>query len=89
MAHTLSARKRIRQNERHSDRNKPFRTRAARAVREAREAIEAGDANAADLVREAQAALDRAARRNIIHPNAAARRKSRLVGHLKAAQASA
>ena len=89
MAHTLSARKRIRQNERRSDRNKPFRTRAARAVREAREAIAAGDADAAERVREAQAALDRAARRNIIHANAAARRKSRLVSRLKAAQASA
>ncbi len=87
MAHSLSARKRIRQNQRRSDRNKPFRTRAARAVREAREAIEAGESDAADRVRDAQAALDRAARRNIIHPNAAARRKSRLVKSLKAAQA--
>lgn len=87
MAHTLSARKRVRQNVTHNERNKPFRTRAATAVREARAAIEAGDADAADRVREAQTALDRAARRNIIHANAAARRKSRLVKQLKAAQA--
>jgi small subunit ribosomal protein S20 len=87
MAHTLSARKRVRQNVTHSERNKPFRTRAATAVREARAAIASGDSDAADRVREAQTALDRAARRNIIHANAAARRKSRLVKQLKAAQA--
>jgi small subunit ribosomal protein S20 len=86
MAHTLSARKRIRQNVTRNERNKPVRTRAATAVREARAAIEAGDSDAADRVREAQTALDRAARRNIIHANAAARRKSRLVKQLKAAQ---
>ena len=86
MAHTLSARKRIRQNETHAERNKPFRTRASRAVREAREAIDAGDADAGERVREAQIALDRAARRNIIHRNSAARRKSRLASRLKAAQ---
>ena len=87
MAHTLSARKRVRQNQRRSERNKPFRSRAARAVRDAREAIDAGDADAAERVREAQAALDRAARRNVIHANAAARRKSRLANRLKAATA--
>ncbi|MDA0351384.1 MAG: 30S ribosomal protein S20 [Chloroflexi bacterium] len=87
MAHTLSARKRIRQNERHSERNKPFRTRAAHALREARAAIAAGDADAGERVREAQSALDRAARRKIIHPNSAARRKARLVSQLKAIQA--
>ena len=86
MAHTVSARKRIRQNERRNERNKPYRTRALRAVRDAREAIDAGDANAADRVRQAQSALDSAARRSIIHVNAAARSKSRLVRHLKAAQ---
>ncbi len=84
MAHTLSARKRIRQNATRADRNKPVRTRAANTVRDARAAIRDGADNAADLVREAQAALDRAARRRIIHPNAAARRKSRLARQLKA-----
>ena len=88
MAHSTSAKKRVRQNARDADRNRPLRTRAARSVRDAREAIEDGAPEAAGLVREAQAALDRAARRNIIHPNAAARRKSRLVRALKGMQAS-
>jgi small subunit ribosomal protein S20 len=87
MAHTLSARKRIRQNVTRSDRNKPFRTRAAAAVRDARAAIDAGDADASERVRAAQSALDRAARRKIIHPNSAARRKARLSARLKSAQA--
>jgi small subunit ribosomal protein S20 len=86
MAHSKSAIKRIRQNVAHAERNKPYRTRAARAVRDARTAIQAGDTDAGDLVREAQSALDRAAKRNIIHPNNAARRKSRLAQQLKAKQ---
>ena len=86
MAYTNQARKRIRQHERRRQRNLPYRTRAARAVRDATDAIFDGDADAAELVREAQSALDQAARRRIIHPNAAARRKSRLVGKLIAAR---
>ncbi len=87
MAHTIQARKRIRQNTRRADRNRPVRTRATSAVRDARLAIEHGDDDAAEFVRAAQSALDRAARRGVIHPNNAARRKSRLVRGLKASQA--
>ena len=83
MAHSLSARKRVRQIVRKSERNQPFRRRAANAVREARLAIEEGSDDAGEMVRQAQIALDKAARRRIIHPNAAARRKSRLVKQLK------
>lgn len=84
MAHSLQARKRIRQTITHTERNKPFRSRAARAVRDARAAIQQGSDGAGELVRVAQSALDRAARRNVIHPNAASRRKSRLAQQLKA-----
>ncbi|HJM74375.1 MAG TPA: 30S ribosomal protein S20 [Dehalococcoidia bacterium] len=86
MAHSVSARKRIRQNEKHAERNRPIRTRITRSVRDAREAIEDGDAEAGECVREAHAALDVAARKNVIHKNAAARRKSRLTKALKASQ---
>ncbi|MSQ31012.1 MAG: 30S ribosomal protein S20 [Dehalococcoidia bacterium] len=89
MAHSLQARKRVRQTETHTERNKPVRTRAAHAVRDARSAIQRGDGTAGELVRAAQSALDRAARRNVIHPNAAARRKSRLAQQLKAKQLAA
>ena len=86
MAHSSQAQKRIRQNERRAARNRPLRTSASRRVRDAREAISDGDPDAAEYVRQAQSALDRAATRNIIHRNAAARRKSRLAAQLKAAQ---
>ena len=86
MAHSSQAKKRIRQNERRAARNRPLRTSASRRVRDAREAIQDGDPDAAEYVRQAQSALDRAATRNIIHRNAAARRKSRLAAQLKATQ---
>ena len=54
-------------------------------MRDARAAIAGGDPEAAEYVRRAQSALDRAARRRVIHPNAAARRKRRLAARLKAA----
>lgn len=84
MPHSNQARKRARQAATRTERNRPYRTRAARAVRDAREAIDDGSSEAPGLVREAQSALDQAARRNIIHRNAAARRKSRLASALKA-----
>ena len=88
MANSPQARKRARQNDRRAARLKPYRTRASRAVRDAREAIADGAPESADLVRAAQSALDQAARRRIIHPNAAARRKSRLAEQLRQGAAS-
>jgi len=85
MANSPQARKRVRQTLKRTEQNKPYRTRAFRAVRDARTAIDTGDAEAATLVRVAQQELDRASRRNIIHPNSAARRVSRLNQQLKAA----
>jgi small subunit ribosomal protein S20 len=86
MAHSVSARKRIRQNEKHAARNRPIRTRITRSVRDAREAIEDGDAEAGEFVREAHAALDVAARKGVIHKNSASRRKSRLAKALKVSE---
>ncbi len=88
MANSPQARKRVRQTIKRTEQNKPFRTRAYRAVRDARAAIADGSDDAPQLVRLAQQELDRAARRNIIHPNAASRRVSRLNQQLKAASAS-
>jgi len=89
MANNPQSRKRARQTVARTERNKPFRTRAAHAVRAARVAIMANDPEAATALRAAQSALDRAARRNVIHPNAAARRKGRLAAQLKARQLAA
>jgi small subunit ribosomal protein S20 len=79
LANTASALKRIRSNNRKRIRNKIIRSRTRSAVRVAREAEpEAGKA----ATRAAISALDRAAQKGVIHPNNAARRKSRLMKKL-------
>lgn len=89
MAHSKQARKRIRQNERQAAHNRPIRTFTSRRVRDARDAIAAGEDTAPEALRAAQSALDRAAKAGLLHPNTAARRKSRLAHALNKAQASA
>jgi small subunit ribosomal protein S20 len=79
VAHSKSALKRWRQNEAHRARNKGVRTAARSAVKKAHEAIEAPDGDAAAAIREASSILDRAAKRNVVHKNAASRHKSRLM----------
>jgi small subunit ribosomal protein S20 len=80
MAHSKSALKRWRQNERHRARNKPVRTSARTSVRKTRAAIaDGGVEEAMTVLREAMSVLDRAAKRNVIHRNAVARHKSRLM----------
>ena len=86
MAHSNQAKKRIRQTETRTARNRPYRTSAAHRLRDASAAIEGGDDDAAEQVRAAQSALDQAAKRGIIHRNAAARKKSRLAAKLKTAE---
>jgi small subunit ribosomal protein S20 len=88
MAHSNQAKKRARQTEARTARNRPYRTSATRRLRDARWAIEDGEPDAVEQVREAQSALDQAVKRGIIHRNAAARKKSRLAKKLKAAQTS-
>jgi len=57
-------------------------------MKKTRAAITAGDENVAGLIRDTSALVDKAAKRNIIHKNAANRRKSRLAKRLNAAQAA-
>lgn len=71
--------------------NRPPRTQARSRVASARAAIAAEPTapETAETVRAAVAALDRAVAKGVIHPNAASRRKSRLMKGLdKAAKAS-
>jgi len=76
LANTASALKRIRSNNRKRIRNKMVRSSSRTAVKLAREA-EPAEAQAATQA--ALSALDKAAQKGIIHPNNAARRKSRLM----------
>ena len=91
MANTKSALKQIRVAERKRLRNRPVKTRVKNALGKAVASI-AGNAGAEDTlaaVTEAISQLDRAASKGVIHPNNAARRKSRLMKRLNAARASA
>jgi small subunit ribosomal protein S20 len=77
-----SAEKRMRTNEVRAERNRQFRSRLRTALKKVRSATSADDATPA--FREAASLLDRAARKRIIHPNKAARAKSRLSARIAA-----
>ncbi len=80
MANSKSAEKRVRVAERRRVRNRTYRSASRTLVRKAEDLIRAADQEAASgAVVKAQAMLDRAASKGIIHPNNAARRKSRLM----------
>ncbi|MCJ7736958.1 MAG: 30S ribosomal protein S20 [Anaerolineae bacterium] len=88
MANTKSAIKRLRSAERRRLRNRNFRGGARTAVKKARTLIEAGNLDEArEAVLVATSALDKAAKKGIIHKNNAARRKSRLAQALNQAAA--
>jgi small subunit ribosomal protein S20 len=65
-----------------------YRNRARTLVKQARASISSGDLQEAiEATRRAVQDLDMAASRGIVHPNNAARRKSRLMKQLHALQA--
>ena len=85
MANIKSQIKRNRQNARRSERNKSLRSEIRTRTQAALEAAEAGDEAAAhDAMRLAQKRIDVAVTKNVIHPNTAARRKSRLAKQITA-----
>jgi ribosomal protein S20 len=91
-ARTPSGLKRVRQAERRHEILQPRRTAAKTYVAKALDAAanNGNDAEAAAVaLAEAHAALDRAAKTGAIHPNAAARRKSRLTLKFNAATGGA
>ena len=89
MANIKSAIKRARQNEKRRMHNRIYSSSARTHVKKARRLIEADDLEGAELqVSAAIRALDRAVQKGIIHKNNAARRKSRLIGLLRKAQAA-
>ena len=75
MANTKSSKKRLRQAAAHTVRNRAQRSALRRALRRARTA---SGSDAAAALRQAERLLDRAARKRLIHPNTAARHKTRL-----------
>lgn len=76
-----SAIKRAEISERNRQRNVAVKSEIKTRVKRVNEAMASGEdaAKTVELLKTAISKLDRAARKGIIHPNAAARRKSRLV----------
>ncbi|MBN1248557.1 MAG: 30S ribosomal protein S20 [Anaerolineae bacterium] len=83
MANTQSAKKQVRNSYRKWLRNRYIKGKMRGAVKVVREAIEAGDYETAQQwMPRASSELDKAARKHVIHPNKAARLKSRLMGQI-------
>ena len=89
MPNTKSAAKALRVSERRRLRNQSVKSAVKTFLRKAERSILAGEETAAEVVRQAVSALDRAADKDILHKNNAARRKSRLMKKLNALQGSA
>lgn len=85
MPNSASAKKRLRQNFATRDRNRATRGAVRTQLRKVREAVAAGDVETSEAeFRKAVKSLDQAAAHRIVHPNAAARTKSRLSKAIKA-----
>ena len=88
MAHTRTAKKRIRQNVKHRARNRWRKARIKDAVVDFDKALQAGDtAAAAEKLKVAYKQLDQVAAKGTIHKNAASRTKSRMAKRLAKASA--
>ena len=87
MPQTKSAEKEIRVSRKRRERNKAIKTQSKTRITSAEQIIFAGNLEAAkEAVAKAASALDKAAGSGAIHPNNAARRKSRLVKKLNQIQ---
>jgi len=90
MPHSLSAKKRVRQNVRRHQRNRAIKSRIRTATRRFRQAVETGDLDTArERFRDAQRLLHRAANNGPIHRHAAARAISRMQKHLSQTEETA
>lgn len=87
MAHSLSAKKRIRQNEKHRARNKARKALLKDHTKAFGTALTAGDFGKAEVeLKNLTRRLDRTAAKHTIHKNTAARKRSRLTLRLNAAR---
>ncbi len=90
MPQSLSANKRVRQDEKLRLRNRAVKSAVKTQIRKFLGALEAGDAEAAAAeYRAAARALDKAASKGTLHKRTVARRKSRLAAKLNALSAPA
>jgi small subunit ribosomal protein S20 len=86
MANTKSALKRVRQTKRRTERNRADKSRVKTLRRKLQDAVNAGDQQAAATsLSEFSSAVDKAAKRGVIHKNKAANLKSKAAHRLAAA----
>jgi small subunit ribosomal protein S20 len=89
MANTASARKRIRQTVKRTERNRARKSRMRTFIKKVEVACASGDKAAAqEALRVAQPELQRAATKGVVHKNTIARKLSRLSARIKALSAS-
>ena len=85
MAHSLSAKKRVRQNDKRRARNRHRKTVVRDEIKTYNAAVLAGDINKAEAeLKKVVVILDKTAAKRTIHKNAAARKRSRLTRKLNA-----
>jgi small subunit ribosomal protein S20 len=88
MANTKAAIKHIKTSQKRHQRNQAVKSSTRTYVKKARVAIARTPGEAQDELTAAISALDRAARKGVIHRNNAARRKSRLMKRFNAANSA-
>ena len=90
MANIQSAKKRIRQTVKRTERNRVYRSSTRTHIKKTRQLIAEGNLDEAEVMaRKAYQLLDKAARKHVVHPSNAARRKGRLMAALDKARAEA
>ena len=88
MAHSLSAKKRVRQAEKHRARNRARKLTIKDSLKTLHASMTAGDVTKAEAdLNTVVKRLDKVASKNTIHKNAAARKRSRLTKRLNALKA--
>ncbi len=88
MAHSLSAKKRVRQNSKHKTINRARKSRVKTQIKHFEETLSSGDAEAAgEQFKLAAKKLDKAAATSTMHKKTVARKKSRLAKKLNTLKA--
>jgi small subunit ribosomal protein S20 len=87
VANLRSAIRDIRKSRKRAERNQSVKSAIKTFVKKTRTAIAAGEENGMELFQSTSSLVDKAAKRGIIHKNAANRKKARLAKRLNAAQA--
>lgn len=89
MAHSASAKKQYRQSLKHKARNRRNTSQLKGHVKKLRAALASGDAESAKTLLSATVGqIDKAAKKGVIHDNAASRSKSRLTRRVNALAAA-